>query len=141
MEVLPLPLMIVVSFNLLLSCNHYVQGLFMNKRFPPKQVLSSQDVMASKEADLVNNIKKMSIDELESHAEYIMKEMGSSDYSQIMSSVMKAINKDNLQQSQFETAQITLEELLPNKAYLSDIYARLAAIVMSIIARKFKALL
>ena len=70
-----------------------------------------------------------------------MKEMGSSDYSQIMFSIMKAIKQDNLEQSQFKTVQKTLEDILPNKAYLSDIYARLAAIVMSIIARKFKALL
>ena len=113
----------------------------MTKRFPPKHILSSQEVMASREADLVAKIKDMQTAELETHAEYIMQEMGSSDYSQIMSSIMKAINQENLEQSQFETVQKTLEELLPNKAYLSDIYARLAAIVMSIIARKFKAML
>mgnify|MGYP001276529943 CR=1 FL=1 len=113
----------------------------MAKRFPPKYILSSQEVMASKEADLVAKIKVMSLEELENHAEHIMKEMGSSDYSQIMAAIMKAINKENIEKSQFETVQTTLEELLPNKAYLSDIYARLAAIVMSIIARKFKAML
>lgn len=113
----------------------------MEKRFPPRQVLSTQEVMASKETDLVTKIKEMSTDELETHAENIMKEMGSSDYSQIMSSVMKAVNQDTLKKSQFETVQETLQERLPNKAYLSDIYARLAAIVMSIIARKFKAMI
>tara|TARA_R110002072_G_scaffold122685_1_gene257439 strand:- start:18 stop:359 length:342 start_codon:yes stop_codon:yes gene_type:complete len=113
----------------------------MTKRFPPKTILSSQEVMASKEADLVTKIKEMQIDELEMHAEYIMKEMGSADYSQIMASIMKAIKQDKLETSQFETVQKTLEAQLPNKAYLSDIYARLAAIVMSIIARKFKAML
>jgi|TARA_R110002049_G_scaffold307281_1_gene507292 hypothetical protein len=113
----------------------------MAKHFPPKHILSSQEVMAYKEADLVAKLKDMQLDELEKHAEYIMKEMGSSDYSQIMFSIMKAIKQDNLEQSQFKTVQKTLEDILPNKAYLSDIYARLAAIVMSIIARKFKALL
>jgi hypothetical protein len=113
----------------------------MAKHFPPKHILSSQEVMAFKEADLVAKLKDMQIDELEKHAEYIMKEMGSSDYSQIMFAIMKALKQNNLDQSQFKTVQKTLEELLPNKAYFSDIYARLAAIVMSIIARKFEAML
>ncbi len=113
----------------------------MAKIFPPRNLLTSQQVMALKEAELVSKLKEMQTDELERHAENIMKEMGSSDYSQIMSSVMKALNRENMTQSQFEIVQKTLEELLPNKAYFSDIYARLGAIVMTIIARKFKAML
>ncbi|MFT6028442.1 MAG: spore coat polysaccharide biosynthesis predicted glycosyltransferase SpsG [Oleiphilaceae bacterium] len=109
--------------------------------FPPRDLLTSQQVMALKEAELVGKLKDMQTSELERHAENIMKEMGSSDYSQIMSSVMKALHQESQKQSQFEIVQKTLEELLPNKAYFSDIYARLAAIVMSIIARKFKAML
>lgn len=113
----------------------------MAHKFPPKNILSSQEVLALKEADLVVKIKSMQLAELEQHAEYIMQEMGSSDYSVIMSSVIKALNNKTNEQSEFKQIQNTLEDLLPNKAYFSDIYARLAAIVMSIIARKFKALL
>tara|TARA_R110001592_G_scaffold24536_1_gene94408 strand:- start:18233 stop:18574 length:342 start_codon:yes stop_codon:yes gene_type:complete len=113
----------------------------MAKVFPPRNLLTSQQVMALKESELVGKLKDMSTSELERHAENIMKEMGSSDYSQIMSSVMKALKQDNIEQSQFAIVQKTLEDLLPNKAYFSDIYARLGAIVMSIIARKFKAML
>ncbi len=113
----------------------------MAKIFPPRNLLTTQQVMALKESELVSKLKKMQTTELEQHAEAIMKEMGSSDYSQIMSSVMKAMNQEKLDKTQFDVVQNTLEELLPNKAYFSDIYARLAAIVMSIIARKFKAML
>lgn len=113
----------------------------MAKVFPTHGLLTSQQVMALKESELVGKLKEMQTSELERHAENIMKEMGSSDYSQIMSAVMKALNQENQDQGQFSIVQKTLEELLPNKAYFSDIYARLGAIVMSIIARKFKAML
>jgi spore coat polysaccharide biosynthesis predicted glycosyltransferase SpsG len=109
--------------------------------FPPHDLLTSQQVMALKESELVIKLKEMQTPELERHAENIMKEMGSSNYSQIMASVMKALKQDNIEKNQFKIVQTTLEELLPNKAYFSDIYARLGAIVMSIIARKFKAML
>lgn len=111
----------------------------MSKKFPPHDLLTTQEVMALNESKLVSKLKDMNTDELERHAENIMKEMGSSQYSQIMASVMKALKDDNQGQTAFQTVQKTLEALLPNKAYFSDIYARLAAIVMSIIARKFKA--
>jgi hypothetical protein len=120
---------------------HPAKEAKMAKNFPPRDLLTSQQVMALKETELVGKLKEMQTPELERHAENIMKEMGSSDYSQIMSSVMKALHQENQNQSQFEIVQKTLEEILPNKAYFSDIYARLAAIVMSIIARKFKAML
>jgi hypothetical protein len=104
-------------------------------------LLTSHEVMGLKEADLVSKLKLMTTSELEQHAETIMKEMGSSAYSANMSAIMKALKEAPATEKQFQTVQNTLETLLPNKAYFSDIYARLAAIVMMIISRKFQALL
>ena len=99
--------------------------------------VSSHDIIRIKESELVAKLKVMSIDELEQHAQDIMKDMGSNNYSQIMASVMKSLKEDqNDGYSRFETVQKKLQDSLPNKAYMSDIYARLAAIVMTIISRK-----
>jgi len=107
-----------------------------------ENTLSSHEIIKIKESELVSKLKVMSIDELELHAQNIMKDMGSSDYSQIMASVMKSLKEDQSEgYSRFETVQKKLQDSLPNKAYMSDIYARLAAIVMTIISRKFQDLL
>ena len=103
--------------------------------------LSSNEVMGLKESELVAKLKAMTTAELEKHAETIMKEMGSSAYAANMALVMQALKEAPDSTDRFQTVQKTLEDLLPNKAYFSDIYARLAAIVMMIIARKFQALL
>ena len=107
-----------------------------------KDSLSAHDIIRIKEAELVSKLKTMSIDELEQHAQTIMKDMGSNNYSSIMTDIMKCLKEDQSEgYSRFETVQKKLQDSLPNKAYMSDIYARLAAIVMTIISRKFKDLL
>lgn len=105
-------------------------------------ILTTHDIIRIKESELVVKLKTMSTDELEAHAKAIMKDMGSRNYSGIMSEIMKSLKKEQQNAgNSFETVQDTLQNTLPNKAYLSDIYARLAAILMTIIARKFKELL
>lgn len=113
----------------------------MNKLFSNTQTLSTQQVLALSETELVAKLKKMQTSELEIHAENIMKEMGSSDYSKVMAQIMKVVKADEKNTTPFKNVQKALEDLLPNKAYFSDIYERLAAIVMTIIARRFKDLL
>lgn len=109
---------------------------------PSKDALKTHQVISLKEAELVSHLKSMSLEELEFHAHEIMKDMGAEQYSNVMAKVMKSIEEESRSgYSQFETVQKTLEDELPNKAYLSDIYARLAAIVMTIISRRFKELL
>lgn len=105
------------------------------------QRLSTHEVMGLKESELVGKLKAMETAELESHAEQIMREMGSTAYAANMAKVMQALKTSPDSDKRFQNVQRTLEELLPNKAYFSDIYARLAAIVMIIISRKFQALL
>ena len=105
-------------------------------------IISAHEIIKIKESELVSKLKAMSIDELEEHAQTIMKDMGSDKYSQIKASVMKWLKEDQSEgYSRFETVQKKLQDSLPNKAYMSDIYARLAAIVMTIISRKFQDLL
>lgn len=103
--------------------------------------LSTHEVMGLKESELVSKLKAMEIAELEHHAEQIMLEMGSTAYAANMSKVMQVLKDTPEAEKRFQTVQSTLESLLPNKAYFSDIYARLAAIVMMIISRKFQALI
>ena len=103
--------------------------------------MHTHDIIRLKESELVAQLKEMALAELEQHARNIMRDMGSEDYAQIMSKVMKAIEQEQKAgQTRFETVQIVIRESLPNVAYMSDIYARLAAIVMSILSRKFSAL-
>jgi len=114
----------------------------MKKKFEKIFILNSNEVISVKEAELVSKLKEMDIEELEHHAQTIMKDMGTDEYSSIMSNIMKSLKEEQREgYSQFESVQKQLEEELPNKAYMSDIYARLAAIVMTIISKKFKALL
>jgi len=114
----------------------------MKKKFEKIFILNSNEVISVKEAELVSKLKEMNIEELEHHAKKIMNDMGTDEYSGVMSNIMKAIKEEQKEgYNQFESVQKILEDELPNKAYMSDIYARLAAIVMTIISRKFKALL
>lgn len=107
-----------------------------------KESLKTHQVISLKETELVGHLKNMSLEELEFHAHEIMKDMGAEQYSNVMAKVMKSLEGDAKDgYSKFERVQKTLEDELPNKAYLSDIYARLAAIVMTILSRRFKELL
>ncbi len=105
------------------------------------RVLKTHEIISMKESELVTHIKQMSLEELEFYVKEIMTDMGADSYPAVMSQVMKTLEADDTSASKFEIVQKAIEEALPNKAYLSDIYARLAALVMSIIARKFQALL
>lgn len=108
----------------------------------PKRVLKTHDVIKIKETELVDRLKTMSLEELEFHALNIMKDMGADNYPSIMTTIIKTIKEDDQEGfSRFETVQKTLQDILPNKAYMSDIYARLAAMVMTIISRKYADLL
>jgi len=92
----------------------------------PKRILKTHDVIKIKEAELVDRLRAMSLEELEFHT----------------LSIMKTIKADHQEgYSRFEMVQNTLQNTLPNKAYMSDIYARLAAMVMTIISRKYADLL
>ena len=107
-----------------------------------QNTLSAHEIIRIKESELVSKLKEMTIDELEQHAQTIMEDMGSNNYSGIMTDVMKCLKEDQSKgYSRFEMVQKKLQDSLPNKAYMSDIYARLAAIVMTIISRKFQDLL
>ncbi len=97
------------------------------------------EIMSLKENELVQRLKPMSLERLEHHAQELIEEMGSDNYAGIMSQVMKTLNqRSDSEQPAFERVQQTLQQHLPNQAYMSDIYARLAVIVMMIISKKFK---
>ena len=108
----------------------------------PTRILKTHDVIKIKEAELVDRLKSMSLEELEFHTLNIMKDMGAKSYPEMMTLIMTTIKEDHQEgYSQFETVQKTLQDTLPNKAFMSDIYARLAAMVMTIISRKYADLL
>ncbi len=104
--------------------------------------LKTQDIITLPEKDLVAKLKPMGVEELEGHAQGLMLELGEEDYSKIMKQVMSEISNSNDQsKSRFELIQDILRDELPNKAIMSDIYQRLASIVMLILAKKYRSIL
>jgi hypothetical protein len=104
--------------------------------------LSTQDIMILSEKELVAKLKPMNTEELEHHAQGLMLELGEEDYAKIMKQVMAELNNSEKQvQSRFELVQNVLRNELPNKAIMSDIYQRLASIVMLILAKKYQSIL
>lgn len=103
--------------------------------------LTTLEVMQLDEKMLVEKLRKMEIEELEQHAKGLMSELGSEDYGRIMKQVMQALESSQESDSKFTLVQNTLRTTLPNKAVMSDIYERLASIVLMIIAARYKSLL
>lgn len=97
-----------------------------------------EELIRIKEADLVNRLKLMDTDELETHARTLIKELGSENYSGLMKTVMNTLEENPNTEQRFAVVQDTIRDFLPNQAIMSDIYARLAAILMMIISRRFK---
>ena len=108
--------------------------------------LSTQEVMLMPEPELVAVLKGMSLDNLEQHARGLMDELGSNHYAKLMSLLLSELQKqgqkNNMSSTQrFSLVQNTIRNFLPNKALMSDIYERLATIIMLIIAQKYRAIL
>ena len=103
--------------------------------------LTTQDVLRLPESELVAALKAMPVDELEQHAEALIAELGSDDYSGVMKVVMKALESEPNQTNRFTQIQNILRDTLPNKAHMSDIYQRLASMIMLILMRKYKEIL
>ena len=103
--------------------------------------LSTQDVLRLPESELVAALKAMPIEEIEEHAEALIAELGSDDYSGVMKTVMRALESTSKQSDRFTQIQNILRDSLPNKAHMSDIYQRLASMIMLILMRKYKEIL
>ncbi|KZX82283.1 hypothetical protein A3715_00585 [Oleiphilus sp. HI0009] len=104
--------------------------------------LSHHDIIKLNEKELVAALKSMSTNELEVHANNIMHDLGGDDYGTIMKLVMQTLEQDQHAGSdRFKTIQNVLRDNLPNKAHMSDIYERLASIVMLIIMQKYREIL
>ena len=103
--------------------------------------LTTQDVLRLPEPELVAALKAMSVEQLEQHAEGVISELGSDDYSGIMKIVMKALESQPTQTNRFTQIQNILRDTLPNKGHMSDIYQRLASMIMLILMRKYKDIL
>lgn len=100
--------------------------------------MQTQDLISLPESELVQQLKLMSLDELERHAMQIVKDLGSDNYAGLMRQAMDSLKStSDSSQSQFERLQALVRDVLPNKAYMSDIYARLATIMMMVLSRKF----
>ena len=103
--------------------------------------LKTQDILRLSESELVASLKNMPIDELEQHAEALILELGSDDYSGTMKAVMRVLETQEGQADRFAHVQNILRDTLPNKAHMSDIYQRLASMIMLILMRKYKEIL
>ncbi len=100
--------------------------------------MKKHELISISEAELVKRLKGMDTTELEQHARTLMLDLGEDNYGKVMKSVMGALKEDRVASvSAFEHVQQHLQQSLPNQAYMSDIYARLAAIIMMIISKKF----
>jgi len=103
--------------------------------------LSTHDILKLNEKELVSAIKTMPDEELEQHALGLMEELGGNDYSGLMKTVMKELENDMTNAERYVHIQNVLRDALPNKAHMSDIYERLASMIMLIIMRKYKQIL
>ena len=103
--------------------------------------LSTLDMLRLPEPELVAALREMPVEQLEQHAEALIPELGSGDYSGIMKVVMKALESEPKQTDRFTQIQNILRDTLPNKAHMSDIYQRLASMIMLILMRKYKEIL
>jgi len=102
--------------------------------------MKTYEVISLNESELVGKLKTMSIEELEEHARAIVKDMGSDNYPGLMKQVMQTV-KDTQGAERFQALQACIKDFLPNEAVMSDIYERLAAILMMILSRKFRDLM
>ncbi len=104
--------------------------------------MHTHDIIKLNEVELVAQLKNMDLAEMEGHARAIVLELGSDNYGGLMTRVIQRVKEgQNGQNAVFADVQIIIQEFLPNEAYKSDIYARLAAIMMTIIARRFQQVL
>ena len=103
--------------------------------------MNTLEILKLNEVELVAQLKKMDLAEMEGHARAIVSELGSDNYGGLMSKVMQCVKAPSPSQGEtFKQVQTLVQETLPNEAYKSDIYARLSAIMMTIIARRFQAI-
>lgn len=103
--------------------------------------LSKNDIIILKEAELVAALKIMPDEELEDHAFSLVEELGGNDFGALMKLIMKELEGEQSNQKRYLKIQSVLRDTLPNKAVMSDIYERLATILMLILVRKYKKIL
>ncbi|TNC80414.1 MAG: hypothetical protein C9356_14240 [Oleiphilus sp.] len=98
--------------------------------------MHSSEILRMDEATLVKALKTMPLTEMEQHARDLLKDLGQSNYGGFMKEAMQYLQENAQQEGRFEALQSWLRNTLPNQAVMSDIYARLATIIMMIISRK-----
>lgn len=98
--------------------------------------MHSSDILRMDEATLVKALKTMPLPQMEQHARDLLKDLGQNNYGRFMKDAMQFLQQTANQEARFEALQNWLRNTLPNQAVMSDIYARLATIIMMIISRK-----
>ena len=101
--------------------------------------MQTHEVISLPEAELVQALKQMPLAELEQHAKQILKDLGEKNYGGIMKSAMQVLQDGTGSEQAFEKLQSWLRNTLPNEAVMSDIYARLATLLLMIISQKLSA--
>lgn len=98
--------------------------------------MQTHEVIKLSESELTPLLKTMSLEELELHIRNMLNDLGCSDYAATMLALMRLIQDNAGKGSSFHRVQDYLRDNLPNKVMMSDLYARLAAMVMVFLVRK-----
>lgn len=98
--------------------------------------MQTHEVIKLPEAELSPLLKTMPLEELEMHIQNMLKDLGCTSYASTMLALMGLIKDTAGKGSGFNRLQDYLRDNLPNKAMMSDFYARLAAMVMVFLVRK-----
>ncbi len=98
--------------------------------------MQTHELLKLSEAELSPLLKTMSLTELELHIQQILEDLGARSYSNTMLDVMRLVQASGSSSDRFHRLQDYLRDTLPNKAMMSDLYARLAAMMMVFLVRK-----
>jgi len=98
--------------------------------------MKTHEIISMQEAELVSALKTMPVEEMEAHAKQIVSDLGSDNYGGLMKQAMQTIQDSDASTNRFDLVKQLIKESMPNEAIMSDIYGRLAAIMIVIISRK-----
>ena len=104
--------------------------------------MKTQHVLSATEADLVPELRKMKIKELERHAQKILSQLGEKDFDGVMKNMIQLMQSlEEEGGDRFEKVQQTLRDLLnldKDASLPSDVIQRLAVVVVVLITKKFQ---
>src|SRR3990167_395328 len=99
----------------------------MTQTMKTEKTMQTHEVIKLPETELSPLLKTMPLEELETHIQNMLKDLGCTSYAGTMLELMGLIKDNTGKGSSFNRLQDYLRDTLPNKVMMSDFYARLAA--------------